>query len=103
MRLWDRETEGRHPSARLFTFDAIAYEYYLPMIAAIGGSLVFVARPVIVKAESSAKAAPAERVPEMQTVGVSATPVLSPAQTQRPQAPARNPYRLGRRRVQSKR
>jgi O-antigen ligase len=86
-----------------FTFDAIAYGYYLPMIAALGASLIYVARPAILRAERAAETGSAEPALEMQPVGPSARANFHPAaQANSRQTSARNPYRLGRRRVQKR-
>jgi O-antigen ligase len=84
-----------------FFFDAIAWDYYLPMIAGLSMALVFSAQPLIAKAQEAADRGEITESGMVQTIGTGTNedtppvPVSAPAPMQpRP----RNPYRLGRRR-----
>jgi len=87
-----------------FFFDAIAYDFYLPMVAGLATSLVNAARPLIEKAEASPDAgrteSPAAPV-RLKTQTVASTPSDLPALAlKQPESerPRPNPYKLGRRR-----
>jgi O-antigen ligase len=84
-----------------FFFDAIAWDYYLPMIGGLSMALVFSAQPLIAKAEESAYRGEITESGMVQTISTEnrdntlSQPV---SVTPPPPPPARNPYRLGRRR-----
>jgi O-antigen ligase len=84
-----------------FFFDAIAWDYYLPMIAGLSMALVFSAQPQIAKAEESAARGEIAEFAMVQTISTG-TRDNSPSQPASAPTPApprpRNPYRLGRRR-----
>lgn len=84
-----------------FSFDAIAWDYYLPMIAGLCMALVFSARPLIAEAEEAAARGETSESGMVQAIrteereAVVSIPIPSKNSVQpRP----RNPYRLGRRR-----
>ncbi|MGC2660748.1 MAG: O-antigen ligase family protein [Bryobacteraceae bacterium] len=83
-----------------FFFDAIAWDYYFPMIAGLSMALVYTSRPLIAKAE--AEALGGTETPALETAAGTSTqgwlrPSFTvPSKTSQPQP--RNPYRLGRRR-----
>jgi putative inorganic carbon (hco3(-)) transporter len=97
-----------------FMFDAIAYQFYLPMIAGLSTILINNSKPLIEAAEAQAAGTPLsadsespEAAAEMALAGagtdVRNPKMLSgPLQTGRPPIPrSQNPYRFGRRRFDS--
>lgn len=97
-----------------FFFDAIAYEFYLPMVAGLSTSLMCTTRPLIKEAEATLRhnqaalesALPITATPNtsdppwIDASGVtvnSAPPTLKPPKAK----PALNPYKLGHRRLEN--
>lgn len=97
-----------------FMFDAIAYQFYLPMIAGLSTILINSSKPLIEEAEArvagtaipAGSGSPAAGT-EMALAGTGTdaqNPKMrsGPLQTGRPPIPrSQNPYRFGRRRVDS--
>jgi O-antigen ligase len=84
-----------------FFFDAIAWDYYLPMIAGLSMALVFTAQPLIAKAQESANRGEIAESAMVQTIGTekrASVPSRPSSVATPPQPRPRNPYRLGRRR-----
>jgi O-antigen ligase len=95
-----------------FFFDAIAYEFYLPMVAGLSASLMCTTQPLIKEAEAilrSNKATSESLLPVTMPTGIAAPPWVGAAgETAKPAGltvkspadkPTLNPYKLGRRRV----
>ena len=90
-----------------FTFDAIAYQFYLPMMAALATALTMNAEPILRAAEARAEG---KELPEGDLAVAELTPRDEPShgrmlpgriETGRPPIERRhNPYRFGRRRNQ---
>jgi len=96
-----------------FFFDAIPYDFYLPMVAGLATALVCTAKPLIAEAEAalkrsdSASEAPLRQINRPTSIAVSfsvptagstdpsSTPASKPSQGK----PSLNPYKLGRRRA----
>ncbi|MFL6352125.1 MAG: O-antigen ligase family protein [Bryobacteraceae bacterium] len=82
-----------------FFFDAIAYEFYLPMVAGLGSSLVCTSRPLIAEAKALLRGSEI-----MSEVGVLETTISTRLEAKATAAkPLANEYKLGRRRVVSTR
>ncbi len=93
-----------------FTFDAIAYQFYLPMMAGLVTALIINAEPIVRAAEARASGgaiAETQSAPEsndelaLEAGPVSRPPRLLSGQTQGSRPPItrnHNPYRFGRRR-----
>jgi O-antigen ligase len=98
-----------------FFFDAIAYDFYLPMVAGLAASLVWTTRPVIQDAEAALQAteiAPATRLTRVTVISgvdsrslVRAAEFMAQADDSGAKSPTKdglaNPYKLGRRRARS--
>ena len=97
-----------------FFFDAIAYEFYLPMVAGLSTSLMRTTRPLIEQAEAalrSNEAAPEllspitmpANIPVPSWIGASGVTGNTTAVAVKPPRgkPALNPYKLGRRRAEN--
>jgi O-antigen ligase len=83
-----------------FLFDAIAYDFYLPMVAGLSSSLVCTSRPLIEEAKAILphKETDAEsRLMRLTTTVAFDSTAKSPTKN-----PLLNPYKLGRRRVKSR-
>jgi O-antigen ligase len=83
-----------------FFFDAIAYDFYLPIVAGLGTSLVWTTRPVIQAAEArlGGNQAPAEaQLTHLTLTVASGSPEKSSTKN-----PLLNPYKLSRRRAASR-
>jgi O-antigen ligase len=77
-----------------FFFDAIAYDFYLPMVAGLGTSLVWTTRPIIEEAQAILrdKETPAEgRFTRSTSIVAPDSPAKSSTKN-----PLVNPYKLGR-------
>jgi hypothetical protein len=84
-----------------FFFDAIAWDYYLPMIAGLAMALVFSAQPLIAKAQESANRGEIAESAMVQAINREERndpppQLVSAAASAQPRP--RSPYRLGRRR-----
>jgi O-antigen ligase len=97
-----------------FFFDAIAYSFYLPMVAALGTSLVWTTRPVIQDAEAALKQTETTAATRLTRVSVIASTdsrasarAYSTVQGDESAGKSAtknallNPYKLGRRRAKS--
>jgi O-antigen ligase len=83
-----------------FFFDAIAYDFYLPMVAGLGTALVWTTRPVIEEAEAILRNK--ETGAETRLTRLSAT-IPADAITKSPTKKlVSNPYKLSRRRATSR-
>ena len=83
-----------------FFFDAIAYDFYLPMVAGLGTALVWTTRPVIEEAEASLRS----KETGAETRLTRFTPTIpADAITKSPTKKlVSNPYKLSRRRATSR-
>jgi O-antigen ligase len=78
-----------------FFFDAIAYEFYLPMVAGLSTSLICTTRPVVEEAEATLKSKESASVAGLPQTTVPAAVTVKRAADK----PLLNQYKLGRRRV----
>ncbi len=75
-----------------FFFDAMPYEFYLPMVAGLGTSLVCTARPLIAEAEARLRQNEITSDVGLVQTTVPAGRIAKP----RTRIPSSNPYKLGR-------
>ena len=82
-----------------FFFDAIPYDFYLPMVAGLATSLVCTARPLIAEAGASLRrnetAAESGLAQMAMPAGIAAGSIAKPPRG----IPFSNPYKLGRSRA----
>jgi O-antigen ligase len=83
-----------------FFFDAIAYDFYLPMVAGLGTALVWTTRPVIEEAEAILRNS--ETRAETRLTRLSATIAADATAKSPTKKPVLNPYKLSRRRATSR-
>ena len=83
-----------------FFFDAIAYDFYLPIVAGLGTSLVWTTRPLIEAAEARLRGN--EGAPEARLTRLTVTVASESTEKSSTKNPLLNPYKLSRRRAASR-
>jgi O-antigen ligase len=82
-----------------FFFDAIPYDFYLPMVAGLGTSLVCTARPLVAEAEASLRRNETTSESGLAQMAVPAGIAAGSIAKTPGRIPSSNPYKLGRSRA----